>query len=176
MLLKQKNSFQLYLISMLFIDEPPNLDAEETFGVVNVDEPSESFLGGLFDELGTNRRRARTSSVEEVPVARKRVKDDLILDLLLGGIADRIIAPLVQRQGSDISDVLQVLKTRKTDKEKNVPEEPKEVDIKDFSHEVDDANTVFASGVRNAIRPFCAPPKEYWSGVNRCVMSKFVDY
>ena len=148
------------------------MDGEETFANVGVDEPSESFLGGLFEEIGTTRRRARTSSVEEVPVARKRTRDDINLDALLGGIADRIIAPLVQRQGTDMSDVLQVLRSRKPDEKKNVPEEPKEVDVKDFSHEVDDANTIFASGVRNAIRPFCAPPKEYWSGVNRCENSE----
>ena len=101
---------------------------------------------------------------------RKRNREDTDANTIISVIADRILAPLIQKQGSDMSDVISALQSsRKTEKEKNRPEEPKTVQLGDFREEIDDAVTVFAHGARNALRPFCCAPRDYWGGVGRLV-------
>ena len=155
--------------------EPVSLEGEETFGQVETDEPSASFLGGLFDEQDMNRRRVRTSSVEEVgreegqPL--KRSREDGNIASLLAGIADKIINPLVQhRQDLGLAELVTALKTsKKSEPRRENPEEPKKIQLRDFDQEEDDAVTTFAHEARNALRPFCTQPKDYWGGVRRCV-------
>ena len=47
------------------------------------------------------------------------------------------------------------------------------MEVRDFDTEVDDAVTVFATGTRNALRPFCCPPENYWGKMDRSVTILF---
>ena len=86
-----------------------------------------------------------------------------------------LILPMINKQNSNMTDLVSLLsnsvgKSGQGEKEKeNKPEEPKLVEIRDFHTEVDDAVTVFATGTRNALRPFCCPPENYWGKMDRSV-------
>ena len=80
--------------------------------------------------------------------------------------------PMLREQSTNMSDIVSALSTsvrgnlEKPDKE-GKPEEPKMVSMEAFKEEKDDAVTVFATGTRNAIRPFCCPPEDYWGSMKR---------
>ena len=89
-------------------------------------------------------------------------------------MAKNLLIPVMQQQSSNMAGFGEQMVTamstmrghQKAEKE-GKPEEPKLINVADFVDEKDDATTCFAHGIKNAIRPFGCPPKDYWGGVSR---------
>ena len=171
-------------------DIPPLGDEEDkTFTDIREDAPSQSLLGGLLLEAPVRRRRSSSaSSIEQLDSTRtnqgagggaqKRNKTDL-MEQMRAEVMDmtrNLLLPVIKQQSSSMAEfggqmvtaISGMKGTSKAEKE-GKPEEAKTIQVSDFADEEDDATTVFGYGIRNALRPFCCPPKDYWGGVCRLV-------
>ena len=109
---------------------------------------------------------------------RKRGRGDLDMESVVKAVAQNLIMPIISKQNTNMTDLVSFLsssmgKANPGEKDKDSkPEEPKMEEMSDFRGETDDAITTFAFGARNALRPFCCPPENYWGKMDRWVRIK----
>ena len=144
-----------------------------------MEEPRNSFLGDLRQEAGNRTRRRLSSSGQDmVSTLRKRNKEDFDMESVVKAVAQNLLMPMMSQQSNNMTDLVSFLsssmvKSNQGEKEKDSkPEEPKLVEMSDFSEETDDAIMTFAVKARNALRPFCCPPDNYWGKMDRWVRIK----
>ena len=126
-------------------------------------EITESGMG-----LGTDRVESEDRASKRTRIEGSELKSAIM------AMAKDLFLPVMQLQSSSmtelggqmVSAVNTMRGTSKVEKE-GKPEEPILVKVGDFSEEQDDAVNQFAHGIRNSLRPFCCPPKDYWGGVSR---------